>query len=828
MTDLTLLFIFGPPLIVTLFLLLFVRSKVYGRICTILILVLWALTFVGMLRSALGTIQNTVWNGWNGSGQGVDDGVLLAQFSLQVFYSGAAILEQLLLWGFVAFFAVIIGSVYLFITCLTKRGGSVKGMSLTDKMSSVGFSKTIENPLVGKLDVFGLQSYLIIGLVTMPSMVSISIGMAVAGLSVFSVNAIYFVLLFYRFSLLGYTRIARKSELTLAKEDIGRRYEKRMLSWFTYLNLLVSIALLSYTLIFVQPPIGYLTEATITETQSLLMAVLILPFVEGFAVLFFKRFWGFWTRLGTRIRHMSIRSAGYSFVRGILVGGACFILFYSILAFLTGGLTFFALPGHSPIFNVQLGTIPFYQFMQSIINQLNNVVNPSTPSYSPTLPGYSSLLLPALWMIVSVFLFQFIKVLIGGSLTHKKKIAPEYSIIVASITIALLIWIIIPATNFIVDATTRVNLASDSGLSTQAILFLAQPLQLEFFTVYYVVPAPSVIVYIVLLDFPIWIFGSLLLTYFFIFRRQLMPEKKERGVFISSDFFKLFASFCTVAVAAVGTIFLINPTSPLGGIVNGLLAKLWFPNASTDYFFSLLGPSFVFFHNMIRFLLTVFAPLLFWVSIIGIWKAWHGEKVKYMQWYILALALLVLEGILFVDRFTFIAIIGIPLVLAALYRWFYRLFKRDKPKTMFRTTLLKISFYSLILSEIYSTALAIADRYMFVTASPPAPALTYFAGGSLGLLIFLLELVPHGLVEIPAAMLGGMIGLYVGRGMTAKLDENEKNLDKFMSEGVNLFWSRKVWYAILLVTVFFAIAAVIEVTVAWGVMGPLANSFGFA
>jgi hypothetical protein len=780
---------------------------------------------VGILRSSLGTLQNTVWNGWAGSAQGVDEGVLLAQFSLQVFYSGAAMLEQLLLWGFVAFFAVIIGSIYLVITCLRNRSGSLKGKSLSQRMSSVGFSETIENPLIAKLDVNGLESYLIIGLVTMPSMISISISFAIAGLSVFSTNAVYLVLLFYRFSLMAYTRIARKSELTLAGEDIGRKYERRMLSWFTYLNLFVSVILLGYTFVFVQPSLGLITQATITETQSLLMAVLILPFVEGFAVLFFRRFWGFWTRLGTRIRGMDVRSAGNSFARGILVGGACFVLFYSMLSFITATMTFFAL-GLPPTFNVELGTIPLYQFMQSLINQLNGVVG--NPSYVPTMPAYSVLLLPALWMLVALFLFQFIKVLIGGSLTHRKKTAPEYSIIVASVTIALLIWFIIPASNFILSALNQVNLATDSGLSTQANLFLVEPLLQEFVTVYGVIPAPSVIVYILLLDFPIWIFGSLLLTYFFMFRRQLTPLKKEPGVFVSSDFFKLFISFCAVAVASVGAIFLMDPTSPLGGFVHGLLSKLWFPNANTVYFFSLVGPSYVFFHNMIRFLLTVFAPLLFWVSIIGLRKAWKGESVKNLRWYILALVLLVLEGLVFLDRFTWIAIIGIPIVLAALYRWFYRLVKRDKPKTMFRTTLLKISFYSLILSEIFSTALAIADRYMFVTASPPAPPLTYVAGGNLGLLIFLLELVPHGLVEIPAAMLAGMIGLHVARRMTSKLDENEKNLDKFMSEGVTLFWSRKVWYPILLVTIFFVVAALIEISVAWNIMGPLANSFGFA
>jgi hypothetical protein len=586
-----------------------------------------------------------------------------------------------------------------------------------------------------------------------------------------------------------------------------------MLSWFTYLNLLISVALLAYTFLTIQTSdlLGYLSLSVVIELRELLIAVLMLPFVEGFAAVFFERFWHFWTRLRTRMRGMNVKAGLYSLVRGVLVGGACFILFYSILSFMTAATTFFAVfkTLQQPVFNNQIGAVDIYAW-----------------TTTTNLP-YNLLLLSALWAMVGLFLFQFIKVLIGGSLTHRKNVAPEYGIIVAAITIGILVWVFMSATNFFLGESP-VLLTTDSGLQVISLMYTPLPLTSQFYTIYYFIPAPTELLYIVLLDIPTWIFGSMLLTYFFIFRRQLVPAKKGASVFISSDFFKLFTSFCAVAVAAVGAIFLINPSSPFGGFVHGLLSKLWFPNASTDYFFSLLGPSFVFFHNMIRFLLTVFAPLLFWVSIIGIWKAWHGEQVKYVNWYILALAVLAIEGILFIDRFTFIAIIGIPLVLAFLYREFYRVLKREKPKTMFRTTVLKISFYSLILCEIYSTALSIADRYMFLTPLPPNPPLTYFAGGNLGLLLFLLEIVPHGLVEIPAAMLAGMIGLYVGRRMTAKLDENEKNLDKFINEGVNVFWSRKIWYAILLVTVFFAIAAVIEITVAWGIMGPLANSFGFA
>lgn len=815
MTDLTLIFELGPPLIITLFLLLFIRSSIYKRICTTLILVLWASVSVGLLRVfGFGVTGNDVWSGWIGSSQGVDEGVILAQFGLSVFQSVAFILEQLLLWGFVAFFAVIIGSIYLFVTVLRKKGGS-----LSEKMSKVSF-KTTENPLVGKFDVDGLEKYLIIGLVTMPSMVTISLGMSMAGVSVFSINVVYYVLLFYRFSLMAYARIARKADLHIDKEDIGAKYEKRMIGWFTILNLFISAATLGYTLLFTTVPPYALAEITVVELQSLLVAILVLPFVEGFAVLFFSRFWRFWARLGTRLRGINGKLALYSVFRGILIGGACFVLFYSILSFVTATTTEFS-TGVGPIFNVDGGTGSIYDLMKKVMEQFNKL---ATPSYTPTLPPFAILMLPALWALVAIFLFQFIKVLIGGALTHRGNVAPEYSTVVASIVMGLLIWWIIPTTNFILQPVP-VGIATDTGLSTMTDILVPQPFIGSIFYLYQFVPTPTDILYILFLDFPIWIFGSLFFAYFFRFRRALIPVKKEAGAFRADDFFKLFVSFCVVIVASVATLFAINPATPLGDFVHGLLSRLWFPNYREQAIFMAVGSSWIFFHNMIRFLLTVFAPLLLWVSVVGIWKYWKDKNGKIEIWHVLAIILLVTEALVLVDRFTYIAVIGIPLVLATLYRVFYRILKRAPLKTMFRTTFLKISFYSLILSEIYSTAIAIADRYMF----PLPPAIeSFYQGGNLGLLSYLLILIPHGLVEIPAAMLAALIGLYIARRMTAKIDEDEKKLDKFLAEGKNLITSRAVWYPILLVTIFFIVAAAIEIYITWSLIEPLVNAFGFA
>jgi hypothetical protein len=301
--------------------------------------------------------------------------------------------------------------------------------------------------------------------------------------------------------------------------------------------------------------------------------------------------------------------------------------------------------------------------------------------------------------------------------------------------------------------------------------------------------------------------------------------KKEVGPFRADDFLKLFVSFCVVIVASILTLVAIDPTTPFGDSVHGLLSRLWFPNYREQTIFLTVGSSWVFFHNMIRFLMTVFAPLLLWVSLVGIWKYWKEKDTGFNIWYVLALVLLAAEALILVDRFTLIAIVVIPLVLAALYRGFYRLVKRTPPKTMFRTTLLKISFYSLILSEIYSTAIAIADRYMFAL---PGATESFYQGGNLGLLSYLLILVPHGLIEIPAAMLAALIGLYVARRMTSKIDEDEKKLNKFLAEGKNLITSGKVWYPILFVAIFFAVAAGIEIYVTWRYIEPLVNAFGFA
>jgi len=815
MTDLTLIFELGPPLVITLFLLFFVRSHIYKRICITLILVLWASVSIGLLKIfGFGVLGNDVWSGWIGSSQGVNDGVLMAQFGLSMFQSVAFVFEQLLLWGFVAFFAVIIGSIYLFITCLKRKGGS-----LSEKMSKVSF-KTTENPLVSKMDVDGLEKYLIIGLVTMPSMVSISMGMRIAGYSVFSISVVYYVLLFYRFSLMAYARIARKADLHIDKEDIGRKYEKRMIGWFTILNLFISAVILGYTLLFMLVPLYALAEATIVELQSLLVAILILPFVEGFAVLFFSRFWRFWARLGTRLRGINGKLALYSVFRGILISGACFVLFYCILSFVTATATQFS-TGVGPVFNVDQGTGSIYDLTKKIMEQFNNL---ATPGYIPTLPPFAILMLPALWALVAIFLFQFIKFLIGGALTHRKNVAPEYSTIVASIVMGLLIWWIIPTTNFILQPVP-VGIATDAGLSTMTQLLVPQPFIGSIYYLYQFIPTPTDVLYILFLDFPIWMFGSLFFMYFFKFRRDLIPAKRELGPFRADDFFKLFVSFCVVIVASIGTLVAIDPITLLGDFVHGLISRLWFPNYREQAIFTAVGPSWIFFHNMIRFMLTVFAPMLLWVSVIGFWKYLKNRKQKSYIWYILGVVVLALEAIILVDRFTYIAIIVIPLVLAALYRWIYRAFKRAPPKTMFRTTFLKISFYSLILSEIYSTAIAIADRYMF-PIQPPTPS--FYSGGSLGLLSYLLILIPHGLIEIPAAMLAALIGLYIARRMTAALDEDEKNLDRFIDEGNKLVFSRQVWYPILFVTIFFAVAAVIEIYITWSTIEPLVNAFGFA
>jgi hypothetical protein len=348
-----------------------------------------------------------------------------------------------------------------------------------------------------------MQTYLIIGLVTMPSMISIYI--AFASRPVFELSVVYYALLFYRFSLMAYTRIAKKADLHIGKEDIGARYGKRVFSWFTQLNLLISVGLLGATFLGTAVDPAVLTAITFQELRSLLVAMLVLPFAEGFAVFFFSRFWHFWSRLRTRLSNIDAKGALYSLWRGLLVGGACFILFYSMLSFVTAATTFFSVGTSDPIFNTEQGSYAIYKFMNDV--------------FTGTHPSYVILLLPMLWTLVTLFLFQFIKVLIGGSLTHRRNVAAEYSIVVSALVMVILIWTVMPATNFYLG-TYSTYLASDFNATWTQIL-IPFPLSQSVATLYYFVPAPTDVLYILFLDFPIWVFGSLFFAYFFEFRRHV-------------------------------------------------------------------------------------------------------------------------------------------------------------------------------------------------------------------------------------------------------------------------------------------------------------------
>lgn len=489
----------GPPLILTAFLLIFVFSKAYKRICITLILVVWVKALIDTLSFINSYYGAGFYFIWEGSANGVSDNAIAAQFGLATFQTGAFVLEELLTWGFVAFFAVIVGSIYLFLTCLMRKGGS-----LSERMDSVTFTKKMGNPLTAAFDFESMQTYLIIGLVTMPSMISIFISFS--GSSVFVQSVVYYVLLFYRFSLMAYTRLAKKADLHIGKEDIGAKYGKRVFSWFTQLNLLISIGLLGYTFLATTVDPAVLTAVTLQELRSLLVAILVLPFAEGFAVFFFSRFWHFWSRLRTRLSNIDVKGALYSLWRGMLIGGACFILFYSMLSFVTAATTFFSVGTSDPIFNTEQGSYAIYKYMNDVYTHATH-------------PLYAVLLLPMLWSLVALFLFQFIKVLIGGSLTHRRNVAAEYSIVVSSLVMVILLWTVMPATNFFLG-TYSTGLASDFNATWTQIL-VPFPLSQSVATLYYFVLAPTDILYIVFLDLPIWVFGSLFFAYFFEFRRDV-------------------------------------------------------------------------------------------------------------------------------------------------------------------------------------------------------------------------------------------------------------------------------------------------------------------
>ncbi|MEM1659041.1 MAG: stage II sporulation protein M [Candidatus Jordarchaeales archaeon] len=105
-------------------------------------------------------------------------------------------------------------------------------------------------------------------------------------------------------------------------------------------------------------------------------------------------------------------------------------------------------------------------------------------------------------------------------------------------------------------------------------------------------------------------------------------------------------------------------------------------------------------------------------------------------------------------------------------------------------------------------------------------SVTFLWLGGKGGYPFLVSILPHGVIEIPAAILATAIGLSVARTLSPAAD----NPDMFLEQAKNMLKSRRLAIALLASAAMFTTAAVIEAYISpqiyWSTFPLLAATIG--
>ncbi|MHA2396024.1 MAG: hypothetical protein ACXAC0_04915, partial [Candidatus Thorarchaeota archaeon] len=363
LTLLTLMFEFVPPLVVTLVYFVFFGKRKSKFIEAFIVLM--------YLKTVTFFIFNIALSG-PGVGGGFDAGVntyivswlLLTDMLFQFVTS----LQEYMIWIMVSFFAVLFGMVVLaaklalqdpmkmrfknLIRGITRREPESDGYtSLGDRVANLTFEGVEPQPLNPEVQARAWRDawkdYLIIGLATLIPSIPIYIGGLPSFITLvndpinyqipdtYVLNILIFLTWIYRFGYPASNRIAKGAGVRLGNRDIGGEMMRGVLGWFFRLNILLSVyfiglqawqAFTSGVANIVSIMIQYYIQGLIYAVPPIIFAILILPLVEDFAVVLYKKLFESITQARSKVSGISfggaLRNMVSSVGTGLVVTGA--------------------------------------------------------------------------------------------------------------------------------------------------------------------------------------------------------------------------------------------------------------------------------------------------------------------------------------------------------------------------------------------------------------------------------------------------------------------------------------------------------------------------
>ena len=162
-----------------------------------------------------------------------------------------------------------------------------------------------------------------------------------------------------------------------------------------------------------------------------------------------------------------------------------------------------------------------------------------------------------------------------------------------------------------------------------------------------------------------------------------------------------------------------------------------------------------------------------------------------------------LEYFVYDDQFTLIALVVVPLFLAAGYRIFFS--KHVNEGEDFLITYIKFSLMSLAISEVLSTALTIGGIAIIQLTAPPP------TGGNVAW--FLASILPHAIIEIPVFLVAAAASIRIGKNLWPTIESED--WESIPSRTRALLGDERTWRTFALIAFMLILAALIESFVTW-------------
>ena len=892
LTPLTIAFEFVPPLLVTLVYLLFFRKRKSKFIEAFIVLMyLKTVTFFlfNMAISGAGVLS--------GFSPTVDTRILSWLLLTDMLFQFVTSLQEYMIWVMVSFFAVLFGMVVLaaklalqdplkmrfknLIRSITHRNPESDGYTgLMDRANNISFEGVEPQPLNPEVQSRAWRDswkdYLIIGLATLIPSISVYVGGLPSFIllktnfseyvapNAYIVNIFIFVTWIYRFGYPASNRIAKGAGLRLGNRDIGSEMMRGVLGWFFRLNILLSIGFLGLQAYqaftsgvsnIVPIVIEYYIQGLMLAAPPIIFAILILPLIEDFAVVLYKKTFDSITQAKSKVFGISLggalRNAGAAISTGVLVTGAF------TGAVFADTLNYAITRGFFMLFPRQVDD----EFVVNVLlNALSNV----------------EMLGETIWLLLLLAIpFAMIIVLgILGSLVRKKSEGGiETFALISGGILSILTYFIFPGIDYIVGfAVTPAEYAGFFYNRLRPFLVLPEPgQQLARLASQFIV------------NLPIFVFATLFILYFFKYRESWRETTGETaGPLLNVNKRDLIESaimfFGGLIVAILGvwvtSVIIANPAL-VANLLQGLLSEIGQPDGLEGVlpppgnFLDRANPLgwFVIFaeHNMVRVLLMLVIGPVFWAAVLWfvgvektktektvgtwtlssvaigvstalVWTTYDARRGLFnpydSRWGFvtqLGLRALVIFGSLFLicgliavlrssrgkgsgvwwlplfvfiftaeyfvydDQFTLIALVVLPLLIAG----GYRLIGRGKGED-FLITYIKFSLMSLAIAEVLSTALTVGGIAIIELS----------AGGSNGLWAFLARILPHAIVEIPTFLVAAGAAIRIAKDLWPTVESEDWAAVPPKTRA--LLGDERTWRTYILIAFFLVIAALIE------------------